>query len=104
MFLLMFDMRFKEIQIVTKFLNNSPKMLLELVVAQKVFFPLLTKTQKELHLEMAQPLPHVISSLENSLFGVTTSIKKTNENLLGFELFLFLCIPFTILEIAKPLL
>ncbi len=103
---LMFDMRFKRIQIVTKFLNNSPKMLLELVVeyVQKVFFPLLTKTQKELHLEMAQPLPHVISSLENSLFGVTTSIKKTNENLLGFELFLFLCIPFTILEIAKPLL
>jgi hypothetical protein len=45
---LMFDMKFKGIQIVTKFLNNSPKMLLELVVeyAQKVFFPLLTKNPK----------------------------------------------------------
>lgn len=44
----MFDMKFKGIQIVTKFLNNSPKMLLELVVeyAQKVFFPLLTKNPK----------------------------------------------------------
>ncbi len=103
---LMFDPIFKGIQIVTKFLNNSSKMLLEFMVQydQKALFPFLTKTQKKLHLEMAQPLPHVISWLENSLFGVTTSIKKVNESLLGFELSFFPCIPFTILEIAKSLL
>lgn len=39
-----------------------------------------------LHLEMAQPLLHVTSSLEKSLFGITTSIKKTNKILIGFEL------------------
>jgi hypothetical protein len=102
----MFDLIFKRIQIVINILNNNSKMLLKLMVQydQKGLFPLLTKTQKALHLEMAQPLPHVIFSLENSLFGVTTSIKKENESLLSFELLFFLCIPLIIPEITKPLL
>jgi hypothetical protein len=60
MLALMFDPKFKGMQIVIKFFNN-PKLALELVVKydQKVFLTLLTKAYKEVHLEMPQPLPHI---------------------------------------------
>ncbi len=60
MLALMFDPKFKGMQIVINFFNN-PKLALELVVKydQKVFLTLLTKAYKEVHLEMPQTLPHI---------------------------------------------